>query len=236
MIKVLLVDDEFPSLKILENFSLKFAEFSVVAKCSAPEEALEVLNSKEIDLLFLDIQMPGMTGIELLKKLDKRPVTIITTANHDKALDAYNLEVVDYLVKPFSFDRFEQSVQRAKAQLAYKETKEQKKLEKPNYITVKSDYKVVKILLDEIKYIEGLGEYVKIVLEKNFVVTLEALKNLEKILPEDQFVRIHKSYIVNTKFIRTLSSTSITLKDGHKLPVGKVYKDEVRLKLVGLSI
>ncbi|MBL7801944.1 MAG: response regulator transcription factor [Chitinophagales bacterium] len=230
MIRTLLVDDEFPSLKILENFSLKLAECEIVGKCTSGTEALEFLQKNEVDLLFLDIQMPGMTGIEMLSKLSKRPITVITTANHDKALDAYNLDVVDYLVKPFSFDRFQRSVERAKAQLSYKNSDQKDLLEKPNYITVKSDYKVVKILLDEIRYIEGLGEYVKIVLEKNFVVTLEALKNLEKTLPEQNFVRIHKSYIANTKFVRTITSTSVTLKDGHALPVGKVYKDEVKAK------
>jgi len=231
MIRTLLVDDEFPSLKILENFALKLAECEVVGKCTSGAEALEFLQKKEVDLLFLDIQMPGMTGIEMLTKLEKRPVTVITTANHDKALDAYNLDVVDYLVKPFSFDRFQRAVERAKAQLSYILIDQKDILEKPDYINVKSDYKVVKILLDEIKYIEGLGEYVKIVLDKNFVVTLEALKNLEKILPEQTFVRIHKSYIANTKYIRTITSTTVTLKDGQSLPVGKVYKDDVKAKL-----
>lgn len=230
MIRTLLVDDEFPSLKILENFALKLSECQIVGKCTSGTEAFEFLKNNEVDLLFLDIQMPGMTGIEMLTKLEKRPITVITTANHDKALDAYNLDVVDYLVKPFSFDRFQRSVERAKAQLSYTLNDQKDILEKPNYITVKSDYKVVKILLDEIRYIEGLGEYVKIVLEKNFVVTLEALKNLEKTLPEQNFARIHKSYIVNTKFVRTITSTSVTLKDGHSLPVGKVYKDDVKAK------
>lgn len=229
MINVLIVDDEFPSQKIIENFTLKLAELNLVAKCSSAFEALEVLNKGEIDLMFLDIQMPGMTGIELLEKLDKRPVTIITTANQEKALRAFELDVVDYLTKPFSFDRFQNAVERAKAQLSYK-SEMTKDVEKPNYITVKSDYKVVKIMLDEIRYIEGLGEYVKIILEKNFVVTLEALKNLQKILPENQFVRIHKSYIVNSKFVRTITSTAVSLHTGHELPVGKVYKDEVKAK------
>jgi two-component system response regulator LytT len=230
MINVVLVDDEFPSLKILENFCLKFSEFKVVGKFNSAVEAKPFLETEKVDMLFLDIQMPGMTGIELLEKLTHRPVTIITTANHDKALKAFELDVVDYLVKPFSFDRFQHSVERAKAQIAYRTEDEKNKMEKPNFITVKSDYKVVKIMLDEIKYIEGLGEYVKIILEKNFVVTLEALKNLQKTLPEAQFLRIHKSYIVNTRFVRTISSTAVTLKDGHQLPVGKVYKDEVKAR------
>ena len=117
MIRTLLVDDEYPSLKILENFTLKLSECEVVAKCSSAAEALAVFEKEKIDLMFLDIQMPGMTGIEMLRKLPNKPVTIITTANHDMALDAFNLDVVDYLVKPFSFERFNHAVERAKAYL-----------------------------------------------------------------------------------------------------------------------
>jgi two-component system response regulator LytT len=232
MIRTLLVDDEYPSLKILENFTLKLSECEVVAKCSSAAEALAVFEKEKIDLMFLDIQMPGMTGIEMLRKLDVKPVTIITTANHDMALDAFNLDVVDYLVKPFSFERFNHAVERAKAYLKYKNTDDSEMTEKPDYIMVKSDYKIVKIFFKEIKYIEGLGEYVKIILDKgNFIVTLEALKNLEKMLPQETFIRIHKSYILNTSLIRAVSGNMVSLSDGTSLPIGKVYKDEVRLKL-----
>ena len=232
MIRTLLVDDEYPSLKILENFTLKLSECEVVAKCSNAAEAIAVLEKEKVDLLFLDIQMPGMTGIEMLRKLPVKPVTIITTANHDMALDAFNLDVVDYLVKPFSFDRFNHAMERAKAYLKYKHQDASAMTEKPDYIMVKSDYKIVKIFFKEIKYIEGLGEYVKIILDKgNFVVTLEALKNLEKMLPQEQFIRIHKSYILNTALIRAVSGNMVSLSDGSALPIGKVYKDEVRHKL-----
>ena len=232
MIRTLLVDDEYPSLKILENFTLKLSECEVVAKCSSAAEALDVFEKEKIDLMFLDIQMPGMTGIEMLRKLPQKPVTIITTANHDMALDAFNLDVVDYLVKPFSFERFNHAVERAKAYLKYKDINNSVLTEKPDYIMVKSDYKIVKIFFKEIKYIEGLGEYVKIILDKgNFVVTLEALKNLEKMLPQETFIRIHKSYILNTSLIRAVSGNMVSLNDGTALPIGKVYQDEVRQKL-----
>ena len=228
----MLVDDEYPSLKILENFSLKLSEVEVVGKCSTGAEALEVLNSVKVDLMFLDIQMPGMTGIEMLQQLSIKPVTIITTANHDMALDAFNLDVVDYLVKPFSFDRYSHAVERAKAYLKYKHQDSADITEKPNYLMVKSDYKIVKIFFDEIRYIQGLGEYIKIIIDKgNFVVTLEALKNLEKMLPQETFVRIHKSYILNISLVRTISGNMVVLKDGSALPIGKVYKEDVRLKL-----
>lgn len=230
MIKILLVDDEFPSLKILENFAQKMPECTIVGKCTSGEEALGFLQENAVDVLFLDIQMPGITGLELLGKLEVRPVTVITTANHGKALDAYNLGVVDYLAKPFSFERFQQALERAKAQLSYSLPEQKDLLEKPNFITVKSDYKVVKILLSEIKYIAGYGEYVKIVMTKNHVITLEALKNLVSILPKEDFVRIHKSYIVNVKFVRTITSTYVVLNDGQQIPIGKVYKDAVRAK------
>ena len=232
MIRTLLVDDEYPSLKILENFTLKLSECEVVAKCSSATEALAIFEKEKIDMMFLDIQMPGMTGLEMLQKLPIKPVTIITTANHDMALDAYNLDVVDYLVKPFSFERFNNAVDKAKAYLKYKNQENNSITDKPDYIMVKSDYKIVKIFFKEIKYIEGLGEYVKIILDKgNFVVTLEALKNLEKMLPQETFIRIHKSYILNTSLIRAVSGNMVSLNDGTSLPIGKVYKDEVRQKL-----
>ena len=229
MIKTLLVEDESPALRILENFTFKFSDCEIVGKCSSAKEALAILATKEVDLMLLDIQMPEMSGIELLQQLDKKPVTIITTANHDMALNAFNLDVVDYLVKPFSFDRFSHAIERAKAFLLHKNKEAANN--KPNYLMVKSDYKIVKIYFNEIKFIEGLGEYVKINLEKNFIVTLEALKNLEKTLPKEDFIRVHKSYIINTNCIRTISGNNVCLNDGTNIPVGKVYKDEVRAKL-----
>jgi DNA-binding LytR/AlgR family response regulator len=232
MIRTLLVDDEYPSLKILENYTLKLSECEIVAKCSSATQALELFDKEKIDLMFLDIQMPGMTGIELLHKLPKKPVTIITTANHDKALDAFNLDVADYLVKPFAFERFSHAVERAKAYLKYRNQGDNALAEKPDYLMVKSDYKVVKIFFREIRYVEGLGEYIKIVLNNgNYVVTLEALKNMERMLPFENFARIHKSYILNILLVRSISGNMVYLHDGEELPVGKVYKDDLRLKL-----
>lgn len=229
MIKTLLVEDESPAMRILENFIFKFPECELVGKCTSAKEAMEILSTKSVDLMLLDIQMPEVSGIELLQQLPQKPVTIITTANHDMALDAFNLDVVDYLVKPFSFDRFSHAIEKARTFLLNK--KKEGETAKPSFIMVKSDYKIVKIHFSEIKFIEGLGEYVKIKLEKNYVVTLEALKNLEKTLPKEDFIRVHKSYIVNTNCIRTISGNNVCLHDGTNIPVGKVYKDEVRTKL-----
>ncbi|MFN8311053.1 MAG: LytTR family DNA-binding domain-containing protein [Chitinophagales bacterium] len=232
MIRTIIVDDEFPSLRILENFLMKIPACELVAKCSSPDEAMEVLKREKIDLMFLDIQMPGMTGIEMLSKLETKPVTIIITANNDKALDAFNLDVVDYVVKPFSFDRFNHAVDRAKAYLQYKHQDNDGLKEKPDYMMVRSDYKVLKIFFKEIKYIEGFGEYVKIMQNNGQnVITLEALKNLEKVLPKDQFLRIHKSYIINTNIVHTVSGNVITTRDGKEFPVGKVYRDTIRKML-----
>ena len=230
MIKTLIVDDEFPSLKILENFAQKTPDCELVGKCKSGSEALEFLENNEVDLLFLDIQMPDFTGLELLRKLKRRPVTVITTANHDKALDAYNLGVIDYLAKPFSFERFQQAVERAKAQLSYKKAAD-KESGKPDHIVVRSDYRITKIMLSEVRYIEGQGEYVKFVLGKNFIVTLESMKNLLTLLPKEDFVRIHKSYIVNANYVRSISGTYVEMFDATQLPIGKVFKDTARVKL-----
>ena len=148
--KVLIADDEPLAVERLSRLVTQMGH-EVIATAHHGQDVLNHIENDSPDVVLLDIQMPGMTGIEMLSKLEKRPITVITTANHDKALDAYNLDVVDYLVKPFSFDRFQRSVERAKAQLSYKNIDQKDILEKPNYITVKSDYKVVKILLDEIR-------------------------------------------------------------------------------------
>jgi DNA-binding LytR/AlgR family response regulator len=232
MIKCYLVEDEAPAMKVLENFTMKIPGLEIAGKFSKPQEALEALKNKPVHLLFLDIMMPGMNGIELLKSLEQKPVTILTTANHDFALEAFGLDVVDYITKPFSFERFHRAVVDKALPVGREKFKEVGEAKKPEYIMLKSDYKHVKVMHNEILFIEGLGEYVKIILKEKLIVTLEALKNLEQILPEDTFMRIHKSFIVNKNFIRSLNGHEVNLHSGAKLPVGKIYREAVK-KLYG---
>ena len=226
-IKVLLVDDEYLALQLLENFVKEVPELELVAKTKSPIGAQTILNREPIDLLFLDIQMPTLSGVNLLKNLKNPPFTIFTTAYSDYALTAFDLNVVDYLLKPFSFERFLQAVHKAKAQLPNNtiSTAANPK-ENPNFLSVKADGKIVKVFFDDILFIEGLKEYVKIVCEKERIVTFERLKNLEAILPTKQFLRVHKSYLINTLKVSSMEGNLLSIGT-HLIPISRGKKEMV---------
>ena len=223
-IKVLLVDDEFLALQLLENFVKEVPELELVAKTKSPMEAQNILSNTNIDILFLDIQMPTLSGINLLKNLKNPPLTIFTTAYSDYALTAFDLNVIDYLLKPFSFERFLQAVDKAKRQLS-KSTSTNRK-DSPHFLSVKANSKIVKVFVDDILFIEGLKEYVKIVCATENIVTFERLKNLETILPADQFLRVHKSYIINTAKVTSIEGNLLTIGT-HFIPISRGKKEMV---------
>ena len=228
-IKVLLVDDEYLALQLLENFVQQVPELELMAKTKSPNEAIDILNRESIDLLFLDIQMPSMSGVSLLESLKDPPVTIFTTAYSDYALTAFDLNVVDYLLKPISFERFSQAVDKAKMQMSNLSThfvSDQSVDRKSNYLRVKADSKIVKVFFDDILFIEGLKEYIKIVCENERIVTFERLKNLEATLPVNQFLRVHKSYIINTTKVNSVKGNSLTI-GAHIIPISRGKKKMV---------
>jgi len=229
MIRTLLVDDEYLALDLLEEFLGRLHGYEIVAKLESPLEALRVLQSESIDLMFLDIQMPVLSGANLLRSIPTPPVTIFTTAYDEYAVEAFELNVVDYLRKPFSFNRFVQAAN--KASLFLKEA--QKGTPPPavpahskEFITLRMDGKLVKVQHDEILYIEGLREYVKVVTSRGNFVVLESLKNLTEALPEDRFMRIHKSYIASLDKIEALEGNSLTLA-GVRIPVSRERRQEL---------
>ncbi len=223
-IKVLLVDDEFLALQLLENFVKEVPELELVAKTKSPIEAQHILSRDRIDLLFLDIQMPTLSGVNLLKNLKNPPLTIFTTAYSDYALTAFDLNVVDYLLKPFSFERFLQAVDKAQRQLSTSNPIYIK--DNPHFLSVKANSKIVKVFIDDILFIEGLKEYVKIVCATENIVTFERLKNLEVILPANQFLRVHKSYIINTAKVTAIEGNLLTIGT-HFIPISRGKKEMV---------
>ena len=226
-IKVLLVDDEFLALQLLENFVKEVPELELVAKTKSPIEAQHILSRDRIDLLFLDIQMPTLSGVNLLKNLKNPPLTIFTTAYSDYALTAFDLNVIDYLLKPFSFERFLQAVDKAKTQLSNHTLPiAANPKEGPIFLSVKADGKIVKVFFDDILFIEGLKEYVKIVCATENIVTFERLKNLEVILPANQFLRVHKSYIINTAKVTAIEGNLLTIGT-HFIPISRGKKEMV---------
>lgn len=229
MIKVLFVDDEPLALEILENYAMRLPEVTIVGKASNAIEAQQILENNEVDLIFLDIQMPQITGLDWLRSLRNPPLTIITTAFPDYALEGYDLNVVDYLLKPIAFDRFFKALNKAKEQLKRADPIVSSVAE--SFIYVKADKKLVRVNFSDVVYIEGLKDYVIIRLEGDRIITLQTMKSLEEKLPSTIFKRIHRSYIINIHKIKALDSNGVevVLKDQVKLlPIGKNYRDEIQ--------
>jgi two-component system, LytTR family, response regulator len=226
MISCLIVDDEPLARNLLEQYVKKIPFLHLIQTCPDPLVALEVLRENTVDLLFLDIQMPEITGISLLKIMQKKPLVVLTTAYSEYALEGYELDVADYLLKPITFERFLKTIdkisQRITPTLPTAEIISDKTaIEKPYlentqpFMFVKDGTKLVKVRLSDILYIEGLKDYVSIYTTQQKIVTLQRLKTLETSLPADDFIRIHHSYIV------ALSAIEVIHKD--KVQIGKVF-------------
>lgn len=229
MIKTIIVDDEPLALDILEAFVQKMPNLELVARCENAFEANEAINSNEVDLMFLDIQMPQLNGVDFLKSLKNPPEVIFTTAFSDYAIEGYELNIVDYLLKPISMDRFMKAVNKATDKLSQSNVKPSPE-EDATYFFVKADKKLVKINFDEIIYIEGLKDYVIIKQESSRVITLQTMKSLEAKLPAPMFRRIHRSFIVNTTKLKALDGNSLEVIEKGQikvLPIGKNYRDEL---------
>lgn len=231
---VIIVDDEYLARKLLQDYVSKVESLQLVATCSNAFEAMEALANNTVDIMLLDIQMPDLTGLELVKGLEKKPAVIFTTAYSEYAVDAFNLAVVDYLLKPFDFPRFFQAVRKAIGNVhpkAEETTKQAADISKSNdFITVKADYKLYKINYDDLLFIEGQHEYVTFHTTQRRITALFALKDLEELLPKDRFVRVHKSYIVSFKHIQDLDKSDVTVA-GNKVPVGASYRDDLLARL-----
>ena len=238
MLNTIIVDDEPLARDILETYIEQIPELNLIAKCSNALEANNELQSNKIDLMFLDIQMPQITGTDFLKSLNNPPMVVFTTAYPNYAIEGFELDALDYLLKPISLDRFMKAVNRAleMQQLLSGDTSETAEIvdnptgEKDDFIFVKSDKKLIKIHYLEIIYIEGLKDYVIIRCKDSRVITLQTMKSLEAKMPSNIFKRIHRSYIVNLDEINALvgNMVEVTEKGQTKnLPIGKNYKDDL---------
>lgn len=223
-LKCIIVDDEPLAQEVLERYLENIRELELTAKCSNALEAFEILNHETIDLMFLDISMPVISGIDFLRSLRKAPAVIITTAHPDFALQGYELDVVDYLVKPVSLERFIKGVNKAMDRIKQQSTAE--KPNRPDFMFVKSDQKLIRINFADIDYIEGMKDYVKIFTREKMIVTLHTMKFFEASLPADQFIRIHKSYIVNAGSIKSIAGNEMEIRQ-IRLPIGSSYKEQL---------
>ena len=231
---VIIVDDEPLALEVLETYVQQIPELQLVAKCNNALEANEALRNHEVDLMFLDIQMPQITGIEFLKSLDRPPMAIFTTAYADYAVEGFELSAVDYLMKPISLDRFMKAVNKAREQYDRTHEPASSQEDGSEFIFVKSDKKLVKLFYKDIIYIEGLKDYVIIRHESGRTITLQTMKSLEQKLPESTFKRIHRSYIVNLGKIKAVLGNMVEVIEkgqAKHIPVGKNYREEL-LKII----
>ena len=234
MMKCAIVDDEALARKLLTNYVEKIPELELVAACSNAIAAQSLLQKQEVDLLFLDIQMPDLTGVELLKAVKQAPLTIFTTAYAEYAVEGYSLDVIDYLLKPISFDRFFQAVNKAidyhQRYPALADAKEDKAVAPPvlstdaTYFFVKSDYKIIKINFSDVLFIEGMREYVRIHTVDQKIMTLLSMHKLEEILPATIFARIHRSHMLNISKISEIQGNTVYIGDV-QLPISKGYKE-----------
>lgn len=234
--KCLLIDDEPLALEVIESHLSKFEDFEIAAKCDNAIKALEILQKKNIDLIFLDIQMPEITGLEFLNTLNNPPKVILTTAHRKYALEGYEHDVIDYLLKPISFERFLKAINKyyKSATNDFTIVSNAGESTDDNYIYVKENKKAVKIFLDDILFIESMKDYVTIFAKDKKVITKATITSLEEKLPPEKFIRIHRSYIASKKHISAFTASSVEI--GKKeLTIGRSYKNSV-MKELGMNI
>jgi DNA-binding LytR/AlgR family response regulator len=226
--RTIVIDDEPLALQLVESYIRKTSFLELVGSFDNPLRALDYINNEGADLIFLDIQMPDLTGTELAKVLKNGPKIIFTTAYDKYALEGFKLEAIDYLLKPFSYNEFLVAAQKAK-RLYDLERKEIAPIIEANneYLFLKSEYKIRRINFDEIIYIEGLKDYIKVYLQNEHkpILSLSSLKLLESKLPEYKFMRVHRSFIVNLEKIHTIERSRIIFNDKY-IPVSDQFKDK----------
>jgi two-component system, LytTR family, response regulator len=229
MLRCIAVDDEPLALELLIDNIGKVPFLKLVGSCSNPVALMTLLQEKEADLIFLDIQMPGMTGMQFLQGVSQRPMVILVTAYEKHALEAFGLDVVDYLVKPVAFERFLKSCNKARELHQLRQQKSQPaQAESPGYFFVPSDYSLLKVETADIVMVEGLKDYVKIHLKSTNkpIVTRMSMKSVEDLLPPQQFLRVHRSYIVAVAHISSVRKTSVFIGE-HEIPIGDSYREVI---------
>jgi two-component system LytT family response regulator len=227
-LRSLIVEDEPLARNLLVEYVKKVSTLELIQTSSNPLQAIEVLRTQPVDLMFLDIQMPEITGISLLKTLQKKPLVILTTAYSEYALESYELDVVDYLLKPVTFDRFLRAVDKASHRFsAPPSTEKAATAPRQSFVFVKDGTRLIKINFDDILYVEGLKDYVTIVTRTGKIVSLQRLKTLETQLPAETFIRVHHSYIISMKAIDSIHKGEVRIGN-NAIPISDSYKKALK--------
>jgi DNA-binding LytR/AlgR family response regulator len=225
LIKCIIVEDETLAQQVIQSHLKKVDQFQLVGICNNALEAANVLSKEEVDLIFLDIQLPGMNGLNLLRSLENPPLVVLTTAYAEYALESYEFNVIDYLLKPISFERFSKTVNKiVDGRLITLLPKE--KDNSSDHIFIKSNSKFFKVNFSEIIYIESMKDYLKIHTNEYKLITHHTMYDMENILPSRQFIRVHKSYIAAVAYIKSIYGNSIEIEKTI-IPIGNNYKDKV---------
>lgn len=235
-VKAIIVDDEPLARQVILKYAEDIPNLEIVCCCPNALEANQTIKDNDIDLIFLDVNMPKLSGLDFLKNLDHPPLAILTTAYTDYALEAYEHNILDYLKKPFCFERFFKAFQKAEEQLSLLRHKNQRHTEeKAPYIFIKANKKTHRVEIYDIRIIEGLGDYIKIHLENGHLVTNLSMKKMEELLPDSDFIRIHKSFIIRMDCIQTIEGNLVEIGK-QKLPIGNNYRqtfnDEIEKRFI----
>jgi len=229
-IKCLIVDDEPPARAVLKRYIEEISTLEMSGECANAVQAVIKLQQEVIDLIFLDIRMPQLNGTDFLKTLKNPPRVIFTTAYSEYALEGYELDIVDYLLKPVRFDRFLKAVNKAfpapdhKPDIDHVVRTEEKKNE--SFVYFRADRKMVKVLLSDILYIESMKDYIKVITDKGSIITKQSISSVETMLPEKTFIRTHRSFIVSVTKIKSFTNETIEIGQA-EIPIGKLYRNSV---------
>ncbi|SHM38293.1 LytR/AlgR family response regulator transcription factor [Flavobacterium chilense] len=230
-IKCVLIDDEPLAIKVLQNYFNNFTDFEVIGTFNNSLEALDFINSTTVDAVFLDINMPMMTGFELISLIENKTKVIITTAFREFAAESYDLDVLDYLVKPIPLPRFIKCINKITTEYNLKNNIKIETTKGDSHIFIKVDKKMMKINIEEILFVEGMKEYIKVVTPDKTYITHKSLTSLSEELPADRFLRIHKSYVIALNKVKSIEGNRIQIQS-YTIPIGRNYSKEVKNKIL----
>lgn len=226
MITCIAIDDEPLALKQLTTYIKKIPFLDLVGQCQSAAEAKKIMDTEPIDAMFIDINMPDLNGMDFVKSLAMPPLVVFTTAYSEYAVEGFKVNAVDYLLKPFGFDEFNRCANKVKKQYDLEHAATVSQVDTDDALFFKTEHKVVRVELNDIRYIEGMSEYLKIYIEnRKPLVVLLSMKKLEERLPQSTFMRIHRSYIVNLKKIMEVNKNRVIMDADTYLPIGDLYRD-----------
>lgn len=227
MIKCIIIEDEILAQQVIQSHLKKIDSFELVGICSNIPEAKEILNREQVDVIFLDIQLPGMTGLSFLRSLAVSPLVVLTTAYSEYALESYEFNVIDYLLKPVSFERFSKAIDK----IIVKQSTQTTHASVGDHMFIKSNGKFFRVNYEDIWYVEGMRDYLKIHTNDRTFITHQTMSEIEKLLPSNQFLRVHKSYMIALSGIKSIYGNNIETKKT-VIPIGLRYREKV-MNLIG---